>query len=67
MDGSDSALLAVRWAAAEAASHHVGLRIVHAIGVPDFFPGGAISPSTELFHLLEQDAEAVLRAAEQAA
>ncbi len=67
VDGSDSALLAVRWAAAEAASHHVGLRIVHAIGVPDFFPGGAISPSTELFHLLEQDAEAELPAAAQAA
>ncbi|MGH3517829.1 MAG: universal stress protein [Haloechinothrix sp.] len=67
VDGSDSALQAVRWAASEAARHHTRLRIVHAIGVPDFFPGGAISPSTELFHLLERDAETVLRDAGEAA
>lgn len=67
VDGSDSSLVAVRWAATEAAGHRVGLRILHAIGVPDFFPGGAVTPSTELYHLLEQDAEKVLRAAEQTA
>lgn len=67
VDGSDASLVAVRWAATEAAGRHTPLRIVHAIGVPDFFPGGAVSPSTELFHLLEQDAEAVLRTAEETA
>ncbi|GAA5103166.1 universal stress protein [Haloechinothrix salitolerans] len=67
VDGSEPALRAVRWAAREAAGHGVGLRVVHAIGVPEFFPGGAISPSTELFHLLEQDSENVLRDAESAA
>lgn len=64
VDGSEAALRAVRWAAAEAQRHRVGLHIVHAIGVPDFFPGGAISPSTELFHLLEKDSSAVVSAAE---
>ncbi|WP_034277404.1 universal stress protein [Haloechinothrix halophila] len=67
VDGSQSALRAVRWAAREASGHRVGLRVVHAIGVPEFFPGGAISPSTELYHLLEQDSESVLREAEVAA
>lgn len=67
VDGSPPALRAVRWAAREAAGHGVGLRVLHAIGVPEFFPGGAISPSTELFHLLEQDSENVLREAEVAA
>ncbi|MPY80384.1 MAG: universal stress protein [Actinophytocola sp.] len=67
VDGSQPALRAVRWAAREAVGHGVGLRVVHAIGVPEFFPGGAISPSTELFHLLEQDSEGVLREAELAA
>lgn len=67
IDGSESALRAVRWAAAEATRHRVGLRILHAIGVPDFFPGGAVSPSTELFHLLENDSSAVLLEAERVA
>lgn len=67
VDGSDAALLAVRWAATEAAAHHVKLRIVHAIGVPDFFPGGAISPSAELFHVLEKEADTVLATAEATA
>lgn len=67
VDGSQSALRAVRWAARDAIGHRVGLRIVHAIGVPEFFPGGAISPSTELYHLLEQDSANVLREAEVAA
>ncbi len=67
VDGSQPSLRAVRWAAHEAAGHGVALRILHAIGVPEFFPGGAISPSTELFHLLEQDSEAVMRDAAIAA
>lgn len=67
IDGSESALRAVRWAAAEATRHRVGLRILHAIGVPDFFPGGAVSPSTELFHLLENDSSTVLLEAERVA
>lgn len=67
VDGSEQSVVAVRWAAREAAAHRVRLRIVHAIGVPDFFPGGAVTPSTEIYHLLEQDAEKVLAGAEQAA
>ncbi|MPY85457.1 MAG: universal stress protein [Actinophytocola sp.] len=67
VDGSQPALRAVRWAAREAVGRGVALRVLHAIGVPEFFPGGAISPSTELFHLLEQDSENVLREAEIAA
>lgn len=67
VDGSSSALAAVRWAAEEAAAHHVKLRIVHAIGVPDFFPGGAISPASELFNVLERDAKGVLADAERVA
>lgn len=65
VDGSDAATRAVGWGAGEAQSHHARLHIVHAIGIPDFFPGGAISPSTELFHVLEKDSDAVLAAAEQ--
>ncbi|MBA0125735.1 universal stress protein [Haloechinothrix sp. YIM 98757] len=67
VDGSEAAGRAVQWAAHEARSHHAPLHIVHAIGVPDFFPGGAISPSTELFHLLERDGDAVLAEARELA
>ncbi|WP_439657795.1 universal stress protein [Lentzea sp. HUAS TT2] len=34
VDGSSSALAAVRWAAADCARHHTPLRIVHGYGVP---------------------------------
>ncbi|MDV6014443.1 universal stress protein [Haloechinothrix sp. LS1_15] len=67
VDGSEAALRAVTWAAHEARLRHAALRIVHAIGIPDFFPGGAISPSTELFHLLERDADAALADARELA
>lgn len=67
VDGSEATMAAVRWAAREADAHHVKLRLVHAIGMPDFFPAGAMAPSAELFHLLQRDAEAVLTAAEEQA
>ena len=34
VDGSESALHAVRWAALEARRRHAGLRLVHAFGIP---------------------------------
>ena len=40
VDGSESALHAVRWAAGEARRRHVGLRLVHAFGIPvGYAPG----------------------------
>lgn len=66
-DGSTGGLRAVRWAAAEAARHGEELRILHAIGMPDFFPGGVVSPSTELFNVLEEASASVLRDAAEAA
>lgn len=67
VDGSAAALRAVEWAAAEARRHGADLRITHAVGAPDFFPGGAMSPSTELYGLLEEDSRVLLREAEQMA
>lgn len=67
VDGSAEALRAVAWAAAEAQRQDAELRIVHAIGATEFFPGGAMSPSTELYGLLEQESKVVLRDAAQAA
>lgn len=66
-DGSEAGLRAVRWGAAEAARHGEELRILHAIGMPDFFPGGVVSPSTELFSVLEEASASVVRDAEAAA
>lgn len=67
VDGSPAASRAVRWAAGEAARQGAELRIVHAIGATEFFPGGAMSPSTELYGLLERDSEALLADAKQTA
>src|SRR6476469_5811622 len=40
VDGSESALHAVRWAALEARRRHAGLRLVHAFGIPvGYAPG----------------------------
>src|SRR5690606_14756486 len=66
-DGSEASLRAVRWAAAHAAGEGTDLRLVHAIGSAEFFPGGAIAPSTELFGLLEQESNALLDQARTAA
>lgn len=67
VDGSEASLRAVRWAAAHAAGEGTDLRLVHAIGSAEFFPGGAIAPSTELFGLLEQESNALLDQARTAA
>jgi nucleotide-binding universal stress UspA family protein len=42
VDGSESALHAVRWAAEEALRRHVGLRIVHAYEIPAGYPPGFV-------------------------
>ncbi|WP_246257833.1 universal stress protein [Amycolatopsis anabasis] len=44
VDGSQAALRAVRWATAEAARRRVPLRLVHAYGIPDAFPGETMPP-----------------------
>jgi nucleotide-binding universal stress UspA family protein len=67
VDGSTAALRAVVWAAVDARRQGADLRIVHAVGATEFFPGGAMSPSTELYGLLEQESKVLLRDAEQTA
>lgn len=67
VDGSDGSLRAVRWAAVQAGGEGVDLRIVHAIGSAEFFPGGAMSPSTELYGLLDRESKALLSLAKEAA
>ncbi|GAA3873613.1 universal stress protein [Saccharothrix violaceirubra] len=45
VDGSDSALDAVRWAATEAARHRVPVRLVHSYLMPDYaYPGVVVDP-----------------------
>ncbi|MBW4718417.1 universal stress protein [Saccharothrix obliqua] len=71
VDGSTSALSAVRWAAAEAARHHVALKLVHAYLVPGRGYPEVVLTANEVRQALEEqgrqwlaDAEAVVRAAE---
>lgn len=68
VDGSDSALGAVRWAADEAARRQLPLRLVTAV---DFSPttafGGGFGPPQDFFDQLEIDARRWLFAAEKAA
>ena len=45
VDGSESALDAVRWAAGEAARRGLGLRLVHVYSTPVGLPGGIIDPA----------------------
>jgi nucleotide-binding universal stress UspA family protein len=45
VDGSDSALGAVRWAAGEAARRGLELRLVHVYSTPIGLPGGMIEPA----------------------
>lgn len=49
IDGSESSLDAVRWAAEEAARRDVPLRIVHAYGIPVGYPPGFVD-----WHLLHE-------------
>jgi nucleotide-binding universal stress UspA family protein len=54
IDGTAGALRAVRWGAEEAAKRHAPLRLVHAFGIPDAFPGEAPPPEEWLADKEEQ-------------
>ncbi len=45
VDGSDSGLRAVRWAAEEANRRGTGLRLVHACEIPTGYPPGLVDPN----------------------
>ncbi|HET6503932.1 MAG TPA: universal stress protein [Amycolatopsis sp.] len=60
VDGSDNALTAVRWAAAQARRRGLGLRIVHAWGVTGAYYGGGLPLPAALFDILEEDSKRVL-------
>lgn len=60
VDGSESALQAVRWAAEAAARHHVPLRIVHAFGVTGAYYGGDSGVPTTVFDAMSDEAKKVL-------
>src|SRR5690349_9665857 len=51
VDGSPTALLAVRWAAGRAARDGVPLRIVHAYQLPTGFPSG-VTEEESILHVL---------------
>jgi nucleotide-binding universal stress UspA family protein len=57
VDGSESALAAVRWAAGEAARRGLGLRLVHVYSTPVGLPGGIIEPAAVLEALRKQGKE----------
>lgn len=67
VDGSESALNAARWAAAEAKRRGLGLRVVHVWGVTDGYYGGGLPLPASAFDVLEQEAERVLNQAVEAA
>ena len=68
VDGSNSALGAVRWAADEAARRHLPLRLVSAVDVSATTAfGGGFGPPQQFFDQLEIDARRWLFAAEKAA
>ena len=54
VDGSESALHAVRWAAREAERRRVALRLVHVYLVPAGLSGGIVDPAVVLDALREQ-------------
>jgi nucleotide-binding universal stress UspA family protein len=54
VDGSESALDAVRWAAREAARRRLPLRLVHVYSTPIGLPGGLIEPEVVRDALREQ-------------
>jgi len=57
VDGSESALDAVRWAAGEAARRGLGLRLVHVYSTPVGLPGGIIEPAVVQDALRKQGKE----------
>ncbi|MFC0432007.1 universal stress protein [Kutzneria buriramensis] len=63
VDGSESALDAVRWAADEAARRRMSLRLVHAVEVSTIAYGGAFGLPKDFFEALRQSGRAYLDAA----
>lgn len=66
VDGSESALAAVRWGARDAAHRHTSLRLVHALTLPGRYDD-AWSPSVELREQLGKRASEMLAAAKDVA
>lgn len=66
VDGSESSLAAVRWAARDAAHRHTSLRLVHALGLPSLYVG-AWPPSSELRAMLAERGDEMLAAAKDVA
>jgi nucleotide-binding universal stress UspA family protein len=60
VDGSESALNATRWAAAEAKRRGLDLRVVHVWGVTGGYYGGGLPLPASVVDALEQDAQRVL-------
>ena len=67
VDGSDSALDAVGWAAREADRRHLSLRVVHAFGWPDTRHVGDPGLGVDYREVLQRTAREVLAAATAAA
>ena len=63
VDGSDSALDAVRWAAREADRRHLSLRVVHGFGWPDTRHVGDPGLGVDYREVLQRTAREVLAAA----
>lgn len=66
VDGSDSSLCAVRWAAREASRRGTGLRLVHACEIPTGYPPGLVDPNA-LRNALEGQGRQWLARAREAA
>lgn len=67
VDGSASALDAVRWAAQEALRRRLGLRVLHAWGMSGIHYGSGIPMPASVFDTLQQDATQVLEEAVETA
>lgn len=66
VDGSESAVHAVRWAAAEARRRGAGLRLVHVYSTPVGYPPGFVDPHLLRDSLMAQGKEWLSRAEEEA-
>lgn len=60
VDGAESALRAVRWAAGLASTRRLGLVIVHALRTEQLAYGGGIAGPTPLFDILAEDGERIV-------
>lgn len=67
VDGSSSALAAVKWAAAECARHHAPLRLVHGYALPTRGYPEMVMTGNEIRHAIEEQADAWLTEAAAAA